>query len=78
MRHDKLSPVASLGLEVDHQAALLVDPHTGGVHGSCESNSTVQHSSYPVFPFEVAAKYMYMLLTNSRQQGAALVRSRIV
>lgn len=34
MRHNKLSPEASLGLEVDNQAALLINTHAGGVHGS--------------------------------------------
>lgn len=34
MRHNKLSPETSLGLEVDDQTALLIDSHTGGVHSS--------------------------------------------
>lgn len=39
MRHNKLSPEAGLGLEVDHKAALFVYAHAGGIHGPCESKT---------------------------------------
>ena len=55
MRHHKLSPEASLGLEVDNQTALLIYPHAGGVHGSYENREYIvlqclQNFSFPPPP----------------------------